>query len=148
MTLHNVSFGKNQRRREREEMVREDKKLLGMHIVNMEKVMVDKITAEELQEQVRHLGGKENVVKAKINNTWSNSAYCLNRISVDMLIRALYYGYEVEPSVEERLKRLYNGYQESIYSDDFEEKGTGLTGTQAIKEVLDILGKQIKGINC
>jgi hypothetical protein len=79
---------------------------------------------------------------------WSSELAPLNSLSLDSMIRALYIGYEVEKTPEEKIKELFDSY------------GPQLTGFRAghhepddervqmgIKLTLDKLGMKVEGIN-
>jgi hypothetical protein len=57
-----------------------------------------------------------------------------------LLARALINGYEVEQTPEDKVRDRYEFY---ISCEDRKERGRAM----GIKEALDILGKQIKGVN-
>jgi hypothetical protein len=61
----------------------------------------------------------------------------INTIPLEDLIHALYVGYEVYTTPEERLTELYYSYS----------KYCGTVRTTVMKEVLDILDVKIDGIN-
>ena len=79
-----------------------------------------------------HVGGSLNYDKVKP----------LHDIHLDTLIRALYIGYEVEETQEEKLlKKFKTGWLASSDEDyDFSYRN-------GIKDALDIIGMKVKGIN-
>lgn len=75
---------------------------------------------------------------------WSSELTPLNALSLDSMIRALYIGYEVEKTPEEKVKELYNNYgpnsrDEQYYADERVQMG--------IRQTLNVLGMKVEGIN-
>lgn len=70
------------------------------------------------------------------NDSWSGRYEPLNRLKLDEVIRALYIGYEVEQTPEEKVFEYYK-YKLSHSP----------TGRDTTQHVLDLLGIKIKGIN-
>jgi hypothetical protein len=60
-------------------------------------------------------------------------------ISLDSLIRALYIGYEVEVSPEEKVRKFYNDLDPNA--------SYGTASRFAVKETLKMLGIKIEGVN-
>jgi hypothetical protein len=102
----------------------------------MEKVMLSKEEAKALESALEVNGGdKANVVHWHARELWSNEREVLNDLDLDTVCRALYEGYEIEPSPEEKIKTYYDATPK------------GYT-TAVIEDVLNLLNIQIQGINC
>ena len=101
----------------------------------MKKVLLSKLEAEALESALEINGGdKANVVQWHARDLWESKRAPLNDIDLDTVCRALYVGYEVEQSPEEKVKNYYNdftaGYEKAI-----------------IVNTLNLLNIQIQGIN-
>src|SRR5205085_2490999 len=120
--------------------------------MNMEKAKLTSKQAEALKCAIefheRHCNGHTSLIKAHINvldgccpfGKWHDETEALNDFSLDDLIVALYVGYEVEMTKEEKLLQFYKEMKEfdSQYS-----KGV----VDGVISTLKILGIKIKGIN-
>lgn len=108
--------------------------------MNQDKVKLPKRIAEPL-ENMRAKGMQSfAIVRNHIENChievngWENLQY----MNPDDLIRALYVGYEVEQTPEEKVKDYYDSQKYHIDEDHAE---------YAIRNVLDILNIKIEGVN-
>lgn len=78
----------------------------------MEKVKLSKNQSKALE----HLLGKRTpkeilTLHLSDHNGWIKDAECLNGIEFDILAKALYNGYEIELTPEEKLDKLYKQYE-------------------------------------
>jgi hypothetical protein len=103
-----------------------------------EKVILSKKQADALESARRVFKHDAMIIKYHLSPhlPWLGKQEELNRVNPDTLISALYVGYEVELTPEERLRECY---EKSI--------GTREHRTSTIKHVLKILGIEIEGIN-
>ncbi|OKP81609.1 hypothetical protein A3842_11045 [Paenibacillus sp. P3E] len=65
-------------------------------------------------------------------------------LTLDVLIQALYIGYEVTQTVEERLIDFHGSFTKTVTARDYI---TGQMAGEVIAEVLNIIGMKVKGIN-
>jgi hypothetical protein len=103
----------------------------------MNKVMISKEEAAALESALEVNGGdKANVVHWHIQDLWDGKRAPLNELDLDTVCSALYVGYEIEAGPEEKVLELYESYN----------VGGGVR--MIIKDVINRLNIQIKGINC
>lgn len=105
----------------------------------MEKVNVTK----EQAEVIKRANGAETeslFLEAHVKNNFHPDNRCLKNLTLDELAKALYIGYEVEQTKEERLLREYE-----LATDTGFSYHTGIR--DGIKITLDIYGIEIEGIN-
>jgi hypothetical protein len=101
----------------------------------MEKVMISKEEAEALESALEVNGGdKSSVVHWHAQNLFDGKRKPLNDLDLDTLCRALYVGYELEPSPEEQVLKIYKFYRDNGFA------------REVIEEVLAALNVEIKGI--
>lgn len=67
----------------------------------------------------------------------------LDGLNGDTILRALYIGYEVESTPEDKVKEYYEQQVNVLSKDQFKQDNT----PYAIRMVLDLLEIQIKGVN-
>lgn len=75
---------------------------------------------------------------------WSSELAPLNTLSLDTLIRALYIGYEVEKTPEEKVKELFDSYGPNSRGKREPSDGRVQVG---IRLTLNTLGMIVEGIN-
>lgn len=103
-----------------------------------EKVKLTKAQSEEIKTLLKE-NPAEDIIQDHVEGKWWDDSP-LNGLALDTLIRALYIGYEVEQTPEEKL--LYCYAETSSINEDFREGyRAGIEGT------LKILNIKIKGIN-
>lgn len=118
----------------------------------MSKVQVSKEVADAL-DYVTSRFKKEIIINAHVKcpNGWEDSRkVALNLLDLDILIRALYFGYSIEQPPEEI---ILENFKKAEWIVDTEEDDRNaplinegyLMGT---KDTLDTLGIKIKGVNC
>jgi hypothetical protein len=97
-----------------------------------------------------YAGGKESLIKHHIaDGKWVDGTEALNGMPLDMLISALYVGYEIEKSPEEKLADYYKQALTNFrLASDWEEKEKYRWELFGINATLDILGINLKGVNC
>ncbi|WP_338465137.1 hypothetical protein [Shouchella rhizosphaerae] len=106
-----------------------------------EPLVLTKEQAEAIQTLNRLSGGKDEVLKQKaLGRVWGRDLACIDSLSLDELARALYVGYEIEKTQEERYEDVREAYLDSIGHANFEER-------DAILLTLDLLGITIEGVN-
>jgi hypothetical protein len=105
-----------------------------------DKVKLTREQAECLKEnELMHGTEKLVQIHAIDPNGWLDNNP-LHGLPLDTIIRALYIGYEVEQTPEEKLLQYYTVQKNSV-SDDQERTEV------AIVRVLEFLGMKVKGIN-
>lgn len=95
-----------------------------------------KITQEQADEIVDAKQKYENILILEMYEIAGKMHYCDN-LDRDTFIRAVYIGYEVEDTPEDK---VWNYYKELLKNCD--EKGY-----MAVRTVLKLLGKEIRGID-
>ena len=105
-----------------------------------EKVKVSR----EVEEALIHAQGiqKEppNIIEFHCSSTdWTGVCKPLNYIKLDVLIRALYIGYEVEETPKERVVRIYNTPNIAMYNPNSYKAG--------VIDALNALNMKIEGVN-
>jgi hypothetical protein len=113
----------------------------------MEKV---KITREQADEIVYQLQLHNNIEIVKMwrgvmLSNWADReglAKCANDMPEDTLIRALYIGYEVEETPEDKVKQLYF---KLLRTDENDQYSTGMIA--GMKQTLEALRIKIEGVN-
>jgi hypothetical protein len=107
------------------------------------KVVLTNEQAEALESALDLQGSNlANVVEWHATNLWDGKRKALNGLQLDTLIRALYVGYEVEPSRDEKLRALYMEHKVP------NGPGYHLGVLCGIQEVLNIYGIKVRGVNC
>ncbi|MBU8597307.1 hypothetical protein KM908_14270 [Alkalihalobacillus clausii] len=102
-----------------------------------EPVVLTKEQAEAIQTLDRLPVGKDDVIKQKaMGRVWGRDLTCIDSLSLDELARALYVGYEVEKTQEERYEDVMGVYMDA---SDWDRSVIELT--------LDLLGIKIEGVN-
>lgn len=110
----------------------------------MEKVKVSQAIANAIEDTRSNGFSDESIISAHaiMPNNWSlKENKALNGMSLDTLIRALYFGYEIEQTPEEKILDEYNwrkplncGVEGGMYRE-------------GMKFVLNALNIKIKGVN-
>jgi hypothetical protein len=110
------------------------------------KVILTKEQAEALESaksiQIEEGYDLSNIVAWKVNDLFSHDEEALNQLELDTLIKALYVGYEVEKSPEEKVRDYYHSIIETNTTPIMNIK------IATIEKTLDLLGIKIKGVNC
>ncbi|OLS39101.1 hypothetical protein [Bacillus sp. MRMR6] len=115
------------------------------------KVVLTKEQAEAIEYWLNtYTGGKEELIKIQITDAeWVDECESLNAITLDTLIRALYVGFEIEPSPEEKMVQIYKDAQRFYKKYIAEASGTFHAGQlEGIQITLDLFNIKIKGVNC
>jgi hypothetical protein len=115
------------------------------------KVVLTKEQANAIEIGVNaYVGGKENFIKMHITDGfWSGAQESLNGMPLDILIRALYVGYEIEPSPEEKIIKIYQEAQVFYKKNIAEASGSFHAGQlDGIRITLDLFNLNVKGVNC
>ncbi|MEK4970740.1 hypothetical protein MKX29_24350 [Cytobacillus sp. FSL R7-0696] len=95
----------------------------------------------------KFLGGRQ-IIKEKLDGGWTVPDFApANSIDDDDFIAALYIGYEIEQSPEEKLREYYVCQEQSYHDSVGTERIEHLAKVVAIRNTLAILGIQIEGIN-
>lgn len=102
----------------------------------MQKVMLSKEEVDALVSALEMNGGDAASVIQwhATNGLWEGKREALNDMDLDTIIRALYVGYELEETTEEKLLNVFMDGSIPFQS--------------GIIIALNLLDKQIKGINC
>jgi len=113
----------------------------------MEKVMLSKEEAAALESALEVNGGdKASVVHWHAQNLWDGKRQVLNDQDLDLIIRALYVGYEIEPGPEEKLKSHY--VEQAAFKKKYPNAEYHSGHMDGIRVTLDLFNIQIQGINC
>jgi hypothetical protein len=86
-------------------------------------------------------GDKVHIVKWHFRELWSSQREALNGLDPDILIEALYVGYEVE-NLEEKLKEYF--MEHLLVAEQSYDAGV----LDGVRTTLNYLNIQIKGVNC
>jgi hypothetical protein len=92
---------------------------------------------------------KEDIVRWHVDHIWTDEEKPLRGLSLDTLITALYVGYEIEPSPEEKITKIYKEAQDFYKKYIAEASGSFHAGQlEGIRITLDLFNHKIKGVNC
>lgn len=106
-----------------------------------EKVVLTKEQAEAIQTLNRLAVRKDDVIKQKaLGRVWGRDLTYIDSLSLDELTRALYVGYEIEKTQEERYEDVKKAYRRTVEYGFYDER-------DAILLTLDLLGITIEGVN-
>lgn len=110
-------------------------------MTKIEPVVLTKEQAEAIQTLNRLPVGKDEVLKQKaLGRVWGRDLSVIDSLSLDELARALYVGYEIEKTQEERYEDVREAYRNAIALENYDER-------HAIEFTLDLLGIKIEGVN-
>ena len=102
---------------------------------------VSKELGDTLKDVINNWAANHFVVKQKAKGEVFSASYDeLNAIDLDTLIRALYIGYEVEQTPEDKVRDYYNSHLRTDLSSDHYTK-------KAIVVTLNLLNIKISGVN-
>lgn len=118
----------------------------------MGKIIVSRKLAEAIDD-VRGAYDDERLLtlhvqtKIETGKSWESEWKPLNDLAILEMSKVIIFGYEVEPTPEEKLLELYK--QQVSWSDtnDLDDKRAHTTYSNAIRKTLDVLGIVVKGIN-
>lgn len=118
----------------------------------MEKVMVTKEQAEVIRKKIakfgrqmtltNHAHGFSDLGDLKREYAWVGESAVLNDLSVDEMARALYIGYEVEETTEEKIRTYF---AEAL--SDCHRNNISLGRVQAIRFVAVALGIKLEEVS-
>jgi hypothetical protein len=92
---------------------------------------------------------KSDVVDWRAKNLFSGKREPLNQLSLDTLCKALYIGYELEPTPEDMILYYYERLNKEISKCEDEVVRALMTGEKtAIHNVINFLNIKINGVNC
>ncbi|QDX94630.1 hypothetical protein EEL30_21550 [Brevibacillus laterosporus] len=116
----------------------------------MGKVKLPKEVAEAVEWLIKNGYSKEWIAREHLKNPrdWCNGAVELRGLELDILLKALFIGYEVEMTPEEKLYQLYKEYEDKYLTsskDELSQKYNLIC--QGIEIAVDKLGYKIGGIN-
>jgi hypothetical protein len=112
--------------------------------VNHLKVLLTKEQAEALESALAVDGGKrEQVVEWHLQDLWSGKREALNGMPLDTIIRALYVGYELDKSPEEKLI----AYIQELHEQAVKEEIVASAKILGVMKTLEILNIDLKGMN-
>jgi hypothetical protein len=96
-------------------------------------------------ESVMMNNSKEDIIKFHIDrDEWTGEWSPLNSLTLDYLVRAVYIGYEIEKTPEEKVKELYDSYGPSRHG---KREPSDERVRMGIKLTLNTLGMKVEGIN-
>lgn len=110
----------------------------------MEKTLLTKAQAEALENALECCGKEATVVENHINGLWTGKRKALMGLSLEKLLVALFIGYEIEPTKEEKLLQ----YIQELHETDDVVATSKLLGVMKTLEILDIELKELEGVNC
>lgn len=110
--------------------------------------MNDKVVLTQAQaDGIKSLSERSNIsiieAHQKSPKGWIPSSSGLNGMPLDTLIRALYIGYEVEPSIQEKLLEKYTEYK----GHGYEHISNREAYRQGMRDALEIVPMKVEGIN-
>lgn len=115
----------------------------------MRKIILSKEQAEAIKLAIADYGSDQVMDEFPNGFKWAGSLAPLNELHASELARALYIGYEVEQTPEDRLHEYYMHIEKmkSKYGLFSEERMRYLSEEVGMRKTLDILGITIEGIN-
>lgn len=118
--------------------------------VTSDKVVLSKEQAVALEYALgKHY--KEGVIRYHINHkgSWIQEAKPLNKLTLEDVICAIYIGYELEKSPEDRLIEVFEGLKKKTVDEDLSpmKREKAISAAEAIFGTLDTLNIKVKGIN-
>jgi 1,2-phenylacetyl-CoA epoxidase catalytic subunit len=113
-----------------------------------------KITQEQADEIVYHLQLHSNIEILRMHNGTGNSKWndgdsltkCILEMDEETLIKALYIGYEVKETPEDKVREYFKTTANSQGNSQY-EVGYNLGSRNAIMETLNLLNIKIEGVN-
>jgi argonaute-like protein implicated in RNA metabolism and viral defense len=119
---------------------------------NMEKVLLSKEEAAALVSAFEISGGdKANVIHWHSQNIWDGDRAPLNELDLDTVCRALYVGYEIEAGPEEKVLDYFlkgQKIKDEFIASENPNSAYIVGNLDGVKDTLNLLNIQIKGINC
>lgn len=116
------------------------------------KVKLPKEVAKAVEHVKESQSDREQIIKFHCSDfVWTGLCEPLNHTKLDTLIRALYIGYEVEETPEEKVRELYENAK--IAEKKCRERADGMEVNfyqgkmEGMKQTLDAYGYKIKGVN-
>lgn len=114
----------------------------------MKKAFLTKEQAAALESALRssqeHGSDKSTIIAWKVQEIFSGDEAPLNEVDLDTFIRALYVGYEIEKSSEEKLADIYKNHKGRPSIKPAWNEGV----TKGIELTLKTLNIKVPGINC
>lgn len=110
----------------------------------MGKAQLTKAQAEALEKALECCEEKITVIENHINGLWSGPRKQLKDLSLETLIVALYIGYEIEPTNEEKLIQ----YIQELHETDDVMATAKILGVMKTLEILNIELKELEGVSC
>ncbi|MFC5528428.1 hypothetical protein [Cohnella yongneupensis] len=115
------------------------------------KVPIPRTVAEALQKVISnpfHDKAEEVVrIHARSSCDWSREVNALHDVSLDTVIRALYYGYTIEETPEEKVLDYFNSITPAGWKFSGDANDPVYIERNAIRTTCSILGKEIAGLN-
>jgi hypothetical protein len=112
----------------------------------VEKVKVSKDQEESIRNATRDYANVATIVRSKSRGEVFPSDYDqLNQLDLDTLIRALYIGYEVEQTPEDKVREFFKEHWDKLV--DLVDQQEAKTICVTIYKTLDLLGIKIEGVN-
>ncbi|MDF2854248.1 MAG: hypothetical protein K0Q87_99 [Neobacillus sp.] len=91
----------------------------------------------------------EDIVRWHVDHIWTDDEKPLRALSLNALCSALYVGFDVEPSPEEKISKIYKEAQFFYKKYISESSGSFHAGQlEGIKITLDLFNIKITGVNC
>lgn len=108
----------------------------------MQKTLLTKEQAIALESALECCEERANIVENAVNGLWSGKREALKQLSLDKLIVALYIGYEIDQSKEEKLIAYIN----ELNKGD-EDPFIATAKLLGVMKTLEILGIDLKEVN-
>jgi hypothetical protein len=102
--------------------------------VESNKVKLPKEVAKVIDNLLSHGAALEDIIYDHVTSQWTRDQF--KELPLDTLIRALYIGYEVEQTPEDKVREYYEAHN-----------NTHTYTRKAIAHVLNLLDIKIKGVN-
>lgn len=114
----------------------------------MEMVKVTKEQAEALENMEYSTPSvRVDLVVDHARGQFTNNWECLNKLTTDDFIKAIYFGYEVETSPEEKLLIWVEGLRDILNGNKYGSESIAKNKLEAINQTLQVLNIKIPGIN-
>jgi hypothetical protein len=109
------------------------------------KITLPREVAEAINNLLESGGERAGIIEyhAKNPNGWAGECKPLNGLDLDTLIQALYYGYEIEKSPEDKVREYYEGYE--TCTPELAGMYAGIR--EGVRQTLNLLGIKIEGVN-
>jgi hypothetical protein len=114
----------------------------------MEKLLVNKETFKALTEAIER-NGEDGLMElhTEAPTGWAVGWHSLNSLTIPQMAKAIYVGYELMQTPEQHIKTYYDAYKGLADSGDYDTAPEGKARCEAVIFTLNMLGKEIEGVN-